>query len=82
MKVTRVDLLNAIWHEVCEDRGFSREAFISDTGEWQVEESFDGDRYHYKTLRKATLDELELDAAMDVVEGMFSGEKAFSEVDL
>ena len=67
MRVTRLDIINALWREICADRGFSEESFISHRGEWE-EAQFDGDTHNYETLRKATPEELKLLDAMFTVE--------------
>lgn len=79
MKVTRLDIMNAIWREICADRGYSEDAFIDSKGVWK-EEEFDGEKRVYAVLREATPEEIELNEALDVLENMFSYGKAYDEV--
>lgn len=79
MKVTRLDIMNAIWREICADRGYSEDTFIDRNGFWK-EEEFDGEKHVYTVLREATSEEIQLNEALDVLENMFSYGKAYDEV--
>lgn len=65
--ITRLNVIETIWEDYAEDRGFPREAFINGDGVWAELEDPAEEHSGYRKFRPATENELAFEKAMDVI---------------